>query len=124
MHKTTAAFTIALALVSTTAFAVNTCDTMPSKKERDNCWSNLIGSYQQEADEYVFAVQESRKVPAPVKRKVEEKRQAISSDANRQCKKDNLGYPENVCYIKQIEKFKDFTYKETSKYGVPDMRLN
>ncbi|MGE8364244.1 hypothetical protein [Cupriavidus sp.] len=122
MRKTIIA--IALALSSTAAFAVNTCDTMPSKKERINCWSNLIGSNQQEADEYVFAVQESRKVPEFVKRKVEAKRQAISLDADRQCKKDELGYPENLCYIEQIQKFKDFTYKETSKYGVPDMRLN
>jgi hypothetical protein len=53
-----------------------------------------------------------------------EKRQAISTDANNQCKKDDLGYPENSCYIEQIQKFKDFTYKETAKFGVPDKRLD
>lgn len=122
MRKTIIA--LALALTSTAAFAVHTCDTMSSKKDRINCWSNFIGSNMQEADEYLFAVQESRKVPAPVKQKVEAKRKAITSDADRQCKKDDLGYPENSCYIEQIQNFKDFTYKETSKYGVPDMRLN
>lgn len=122
MRKTTIA--IALALSSTAAFALNTCDTMPSKKERINCWSELIGSNLQEADAYVLAVQESRKVPDAVKQKVEAKRQTISQDAHRQCKKDDLGYPENPCYIEQIQKFKDFAYKETSKYGVADQRLN
>jgi len=122
MRKTIIA--LALALTSTAAFAVHTCDTMPSKKDRINCWSDLIGSHMQEADEYLFAVQESRKVPASVKQRVEAKRKAITSDAARQCKKDDLGYPENACYIERIQDFKDFTYKETSKYGVPDMRLN
>lgn len=115
---------IALTQSSTAAFAVNTCDTMPSKNQRENCWSNLIGNYQAEADEYVLAVQESKKVPATVKRNVEKKRQAISKDAEAQCRKDSLGYPENTCYIRVIENFKDFTYKETSKFGVRDMRLN
>ncbi|MBT1536043.1 hypothetical protein B7R78_0002425 [Ralstonia solanacearum] len=115
---------IALALSASSAFAVSTCDTMPNKNQRDDCLSNVIGSEMQEADEYVLAVQASRKVPAPVKQKVEAKRLAISSDANRQCKKDVLGYPENACYMEQIQKFKDFTYKETSKYGVRDQRLN
>ncbi|WP_186426461.1 hypothetical protein [Cupriavidus metallidurans] len=115
---------IALTLSSTAAFAVNSCDTMPTKNQRDNCWSTLIGNYQAEADDYNFAVQQSKKVPATVKRNVELKRQAISKDAKSQCRKDELGYPENKCYIDVIEKFKDYTYKETSKYGVPDMRLN
>ncbi|QOK90507.1 hypothetical protein HF908_02750 [Ralstonia pseudosolanacearum] len=115
---------IALALSTSSAFAVNTCDTMPTKNQRDNCWSTLIGNYQAEADEYAFAVQESKKVPASAKRKVEVKRRAIEADATRLCRKDSLGYPENSCYIEQFEKFKDFTYKETSKYGMPDMRLN
>ncbi|MDN0081642.1 hypothetical protein QU487_02555 [Crenobacter sp. SG2305] len=122
MRKTIIA--IALSLSSTAAFAVNTCDTMPTKNQRNDCWSTMIGNGMQEADEYVSAVQESHKVPASVKRKVNAKRQAIASDANRQCKKDDLGYPENSCYIEQIQKFKDFTYNETSKYGVPDKRLN
>lgn len=116
--------TLALMLSSTAAFSVSTCDTMPSKTQRNDCWSNLIGSYQADADEYALAVQESRKVPAAVKRKVKAKRGAISAEANRQCKKDSLGYPENACYIEQIQKFKDFTYEETAKYGVPDLRLN
>lgn len=115
---------IALALSASSAFAVSTCDTMPTKNQRNDCWSSLIGSEMQDADEYVLAVQESRKVPASVKRTVEAKRKLISSEANRQCKKDELGYPENACYIEQIQKFKEFTYKETSKYGVPDKRLN
>ncbi|MGA4231776.1 hypothetical protein ACI2UN_08670 [Ralstonia nicotianae] len=115
---------IALALSASSAFAVSTCDTMPTKSQRNDCWSSLIGSEMQDADEYVLAVQESRKVPALVKRMVEAKRKTISSEANRQCKKDELGYPENACYIEQIQKFKEFTYKETSKYGVPDQRLN
>ncbi|KGC65124.1 hypothetical protein DP57_685 [Burkholderia pseudomallei] len=115
---------IALALSASSAFAVSTCDTMPSKNQRNDCWSNLLGSEMQEADEYVSTVQASRKVPASVKRKVEAKRQAIASDANRQCKKDELGYPENSCYMEQIQKFKDFTYQETSKYGVRDQRLD
>ncbi|AJG21169.1 hypothetical protein RR42_m3809 [Cupriavidus basilensis] len=59
-----------------------------------------------------------------MKRNVELKRQAISKDAAGLCRKDELGYPENKCYISVIERFKDYTYKETSKYGVPDMRLN
>ncbi|WP_247539133.1 hypothetical protein [Ralstonia pseudosolanacearum] len=115
---------IALALSASSAFAVSTCDTMPTKNQRNDCWSSLIGSEMQGADEYVLAVQESRKVPASVKRMVEAKRQTIASEANRQCKKDELGYPENPCYIEQIQKFKEFTYKETSKYGVRDQRLN
>lgn len=115
---------IALALSSTAAFAVNTCDTMPSKSQRENCWSNLIGNSLAEADEYVFTVQESKKVPATVKRNVEKKRQAISKAAESQCRKDELGYPENRCYIDVIQDFKDYTYKETSKYGVLDRRLN
>lgn len=115
---------VTLALSSTAVFAVSTCDTMPTKNQRENCWSNLIGNYQAEADEYTFTVQESKKVPPTVKRNVEKKRQAISKDAEAQCRKDSLGYPENACYIEQIQKFKDFTYKETSKYGVRDMRLN
>lgn len=122
MRKTIIAFTFAL--TSTAAFAVHTCDAMPSKKDRINCWSDLIGSSMQDADEYFLAVQESRKVPASVKQRVEAKRKAITSNADRQCKKDDLGYPENACYVEQIQNFKDFTYKETSKYGVPDMRLN
>ncbi|NKF90776.1 hypothetical protein GO286_02990 [Ralstonia solanacearum] len=97
---------------------------MPTKTQRNDCWSSLTGSEMQDADEYVLAVQESRKVPASVKRTVEAKRKLISSEANRQCKKDELGYPDNACYIEQIQKFKDFTYKETSKFGVPDKRLN
>lgn len=120
----TSIVTIALALSASYACAANTCDTMPTKSQRENCWSNLIGNYQAEADEYAFAVQESRKVPAAVKRKVKAKREAISAEANRQCKKDSLGYPENACYIDQIQKFKDFTHEETAKFGVPDMRLN
>lgn len=115
---------ISLLLAASSALAANTCDTMPSKSQRDNCWSTLIGNNQAEADEYTFAVQESKKVPPAVKRNVERKRQAISKDAESQCRKDELGYPENKCYIDVIEKFKDYTYKETSKYGVPDMRLN
>ncbi|WP_454742281.1 hypothetical protein [Cupriavidus necator] len=115
---------IALALSTSSVFAANTCDTMPTKNQRDNCWSTLIGNFQAEADDYTFAVQQSKKVPAAVKRNVALKRQAISKDAESQCRKDELGYPENKCYIDVIERFKDFTYKETSKYGVPDMRLN
>ncbi|MPV68009.1 hypothetical protein [Burkholderia sp. BE17] len=122
MHKTVIA--IALALSSSAAFAVHTCDTMPTKNQRENCWSTLIGNYQAEADEYVFAIQESKKVPASVKRKVEAKRQTVAAEANRQCPKDNLGYPENACYIEHFQQFKDFVYKETSKYGVRDQRLN
>src|SRR5437868_12280065 len=82
--------TIALALTSTAAFAVNTCDTMPTKKQREDCWSNLIGNYLAEADEYTFAVTESKKVPATVKRNVEKKRQAIPFDAQAQCRKDSM----------------------------------
>ncbi|MFV8598091.1 hypothetical protein [Ralstonia pseudosolanacearum] len=115
---------IALALSASSAFAVSTCDTMPAKKQRNDCWASLIGSEMQDADEYVLAVQESRKVPESVKRAVEAKRRLISSEANRQCKKDELGYPENACYLEKIQEFKDFTYKETSRYGVPDRRLN
>lgn len=115
---------ITLALSSSPVFAVNTCDTLPTKNQRNDCWSNLIGDYQADADMYAFAVQDSKKVPASVKRKVELKRQSISADAERLCRKDSLGYPENSCYVEQFEKFKDFTYKETSKYGIPDMRLN
>ncbi|MDO3558651.1 hypothetical protein [Ralstonia pseudosolanacearum] len=115
---------IALALPTASAFAVNTCDTMPTKNQQNDCWSAMIGSEMQDADEYVSAVKESRKVPAAVKQKVKAKRQAITSDANRLCAKDNLGYPENKCYIEQIQKFKDFTYKETAKFDVRDMRLN
>lgn len=117
-------FAIVLALSASSALAVNTCDTMPTKSQRDNCWSTLIGNYQAEADEYNFAVQQSKKVPAAVKRNVELKRQAISKDAEGQCRKDELGYPENKCYVNVIERFKDFAYQETWKYGVPDMRLN
>lgn len=113
-----------LALASSSAFAVNTCDTMPSKTQREACWSTLIGNYQAEADEYNNAVQDSKKVPAAVKRSVQSKREAISKDAEKQCRKDELGYPENNCYIGVIEKFKDFAYKETSTFGVPDMRLD
>ncbi|BAW19077.1 hypothetical protein [Ralstonia phage RP12] len=115
---------IVIALTASSAFAVNTCDTLPTKAERTNCWSNLVGSYLQEADEYNFAVQESKEVPAVVKQKVEAKRQAISAEANRVCKKGELGYPDDACYIEQIQKFKDFTYQETYKFGVPDQRLN
>lgn len=122
MRKTIIA--VALALSSTAALAVNTCDTMPTKNQRDNCWSSLIGSYLADADEYNFTAQESKKVPATVKRNVEKKRQAIPFDAQAQCRKDELGYPENKCYIDVIQRFKDYTYKETSKYGVPDMRLD
>ncbi|MPV64345.1 hypothetical protein [Burkholderia sp. BE17] len=116
--------TIALALSTSSSFAVSTCDSMPTKNQRMDCWSNLIGDYQREAEEYAFAVQESKKVPANVKHAVEEKHQAISNDANARCRKDELGYPENTCYIQQIQMFKDFTYKQTSKFGVPDKRLN
>lgn len=113
-----------LALSPTVATAVSTCDTLPSKAQRINCWSNLVGSYQAEADEYAFAVQESKRVPPYVKRNVELKRQAISQEAQKRCRKDDLGYPENKCYISIIERFKDYTYQETSKYGVKDQRLN
>lgn len=121
MRKYILAFVVTLCTSST--FAAHTCDTVP-KPQRDNCWSSVIGAEQQSADEYVFAVQESKKVPASVKRKVEAKRKAISADADRQCQKDKLGYPENACYIGVIQQFKDFAYKETSRYGVPDGRLD
>ncbi|KAI3608357.1 hypothetical protein D8I24_1195 [Cupriavidus necator H850] len=115
---------IALAFSTSSAFAVNTCDTMPTKNQRDTCWSTLIGNYHAEADEYVFAVQKSKKAPVAVKQKVEAKRQTIAAEANRQCPKDPLGYPENSCYIEHFQQFKDFVYEETSRYGVPDKRLN
>lgn len=121
MRKSILAF--AVTLCTSGAFAAHTCDTVP-KQQRDNCWSSVIGAEQQSADEYVFAVQGSKKVPASVKRKVEAKRKAISADADRQCQKDKLGYPENACYIGVIQQFKDFTYKETAKFGVPDGRLD
>lgn len=122
MRKYIPALTIAL--MTSSAFAINTCDTMPTKAKKEDCWTALIRSNMEEADEYAFKVEESRKVPAAVKRKVKEKRAAIASEANRLCKKVELGYPEDSCYLEQIQKFKDFTYEETSKYGVPDMRLN
>ncbi|MBP0635914.1 hypothetical protein [Cupriavidus sp. AcVe19-6a] len=122
MRKTIIA--VALALSSTAAFAVSTCDTMPTKAKQEDCWSNLIGGYLAEADEYTFAVTESKKVPATVKRNVEKKRQAIPFDAQAQCRKDSMGYPENNCYIRIVQRFKDYTYEQTSKYGVPDMRMN
>lgn len=117
-------FSIAIALAASSAFATNTCDTMPTKEQKVNCWSNLIGSEMEQADEYAFAVQQSKKVPAVIKQQVEAKRQAISADANHDCRKDSLGYPENSCYLEHIQRFKDFTYDKTSKFGVPDMRLN
>lgn len=115
---------VALFLSSSSVFAVNTCDTMPSRQQQADCWSTLIGGYQAEADEYNFAVQESKKVPATVKRNVELKRQAISKDAEAQCRKDKLGYPENRCYIQVIQRFKDYTYQQTNKYGVKDRQLD
>lgn len=121
MHKSILA--LAVTLCTSGAFAAHTCDTVP-KHQRDNCWSSVIGADQQNADEYVFAVQQSKKVPASVKRKVEAKRKAISADADRQCQKDKLGYPDNGCYIGVIQQFKDFAYKETSRYGVGDKRLD
>lgn len=78
MHKSILA--LAVTLCTSGAFAAHTCDTVP-KHQRDNCWSSVISAEQHSADEYVFAVQESKKVPASVKRKVEAKRKAISADA-------------------------------------------
>lgn len=115
---------VAIALATSSAFAVSTCDTMPTKSQQNDCWSNVITDEYQQADEYLVAVQTSRKVPAVVKQQVEARRQAIAPEANRQCKKDELGYPENACLINHIQKFKDFTYQQTSKYGVRDQRLN
>lgn len=115
---------ITIALTTSNVFATNTCDTMPTKDQRNNCWSNLIGSEMAQADEYAFAVQQSKEVPSVIKQQVEAKRQAISADANHNCRKDSLGYPDNACYIKHIQRFKDYTYRQTSKFGVPDMRLN
>ncbi len=115
---------VALFVSSSAVFAVNTCDTMPTKNQRENCWSDLIAAHHHDADMYNFIVQESKKVPATVKRNVEKKRQAIPFDAQAQCRKDNMGYPENTCYIKVVQRFKDYTYQQTSKFGVEDMRLN
>ncbi|KIP15790.1 hypothetical protein KY49_4591 [Burkholderia sp. MSHR3999] len=115
---------IALALSTSSAYAVSTCDTMPTKQQQNNCWSNVITDEYQQADEYVIAVEESKKVPAVVKAQVEAKRQEIAPAANHDCRKDSLGYPENACLINHIQRFKEFTYQKTSKYGVRDKRLD
>ncbi|GMG91641.1 hypothetical protein Cmtc_28610 [Cupriavidus sp. TKC] len=116
-------FTVVIALAGSSALAAHTCDTGP-KRQQNDCWSKVIGNEQQAADDYAAAVQASKKVPASVKRKVDAKRKAISAEADRQCQKDKLGYPENACYVGVIQQFKDFTYEETAKYGVADMRLD
>lgn len=116
--------TFALCLSSATAFAVNTCDTMPSEKQRESCWSGLINSSMASADEYAFKVEEAKKVPAAVKKQVAAKRKSIVPDAEAKCPKDKLGYSTNDCLLQVIDNFKEFTYKATSKYGVPDLRLD
>lgn len=113
-----------LALTASQAFAVSTCDTMPTKDQRNNCWSDVIADAYRSADDYVYAVDQSKRVPEVIKSQVEAKRQEIPAAANHDCRKDELGYPENQCLINHIQRFKDFTYQQTSKYGVSDMRLN
>lgn len=115
---------VVFALVSSSAFAVSTCDTMPTKDQRTNCWSSYIGAEYQAADEYNFAVQSSKKVPQVIKSQVEARRQAIAAEANSACRKDELGYPDNQCLIQHIQRFKDYTYHMTVKFGVLDMRLD
>lgn len=115
---------LAFTLTASSALAVNTCDTMPTTKQRENCWSGLRANAVVESDEYLTAVENSRKVPASVKKKVRDKRESVMDDARRLCSESKHVYLEDSCVIEQFEKFKDFAYKETSKYGVPDMRLN
>jgi hypothetical protein len=115
---------LVIALWASQAFAVSTCDTLPTKQQKDNCWSNVIVSEYDQADEYAQAVYNSRQVPMVVKSQVEAKRQAIASSANHDCPKGELGYPVNQCLLSHIQRFKDYTYYATKRYGVPDMRLN
>ncbi|MFD1556003.1 hypothetical protein ACFSHT_10260 [Paraburkholderia silviterrae] len=125
--STKLALAVAIATVaasSSTAFAVSTCDTMPTKQQRSDCWSNIMSSEMEQAEEYEIAVFGTRRVPEAVKQQVRTKRENIALDADRQCPKASGGYPDTACYIDHIQKFKDFTYQKTSKYGVPDMRLN
>nr|WP_223959681.1 hypothetical protein [Burkholderia diffusa] len=115
---------IALALSTSSAYAISTCDTIPTKGQRDNCWSTIISGEYEQADEYNYAVQQSKRVPVVIKAQVEARRQEIAAAANHDCRKDSLGYPENACLINHIQRFKEFTYQKTSKFGVPDQRLN
>lgn len=112
------------ALWASHAFAVSTCDTMPTKAQRNNCWSMVISDAYEQADEYTYAVDKSRQVPQVVKAQVEAKRQAIAATANHDCPKGELGYPDDRCLISHIQRFKDYTYYATKRYGVPDLRLH
>lgn len=115
---------LAAALWASQAVAVSTCDSLPAKAQRDNCWSNLIVSEYDQADDYTIAIFASRDVPTVVKTQVEARRQAIAPSAQHDCPKGELGYPANPCLIQHIQRFRDYAYHMTAKYGVPDMRLN
>jgi hypothetical protein len=112
-------FTIALAISSSSAFAVNTCDTMPTKSQVYACQMSLVGNAMELSDDYNTAVQIAPEVPEKVKQKVDTEYRSIPGDIQQHCKETDYR-----CAIKHHENFTDFAYKETSKYGVPDKRLN
>ncbi|WP_175762413.1 hypothetical protein [Burkholderia anthina] len=110
---------ITLALSTSSAFAVSTCDTLPNKKDSYNCWMGMIGNAMELADEYNTAVMASPKVPDSIKGKVSTEYHSIEQEAQQHCKKND-----HRCRVRQYDNFNEFAYKETSKYGVPDKRLD
>ena len=108
-----------LALSTSSAFAVHTCDTMPTKTQVKNCWMGMVSNAMELSEDYDVAVMASPKVPEKVKQKVDTEYRSIPQIVKQRCKETDYN-----CRIQQYENFNDFAYKETSKYGVPDKRLN
>lgn len=110
---------MALALFTSSAFAAHTCDTMPTKTQVKNCWMSMVGDAMEQSEDYNVAVMASPKVPEKVKQKVNTEYLSIAQEAKQRCRETDYR-----CRIQQYENFNDFAYKETSKFGVPDNRLN
>jgi hypothetical protein len=121
MRKTFIAF--ALSILTTSTFAFHTCDTLPTPKKQDNCWGAIISDNIMAADEYVRITYMSDKVPWVVKDAVAAKWDNILPEAKRDCKIIN-NMPERSCYVQKFQDFKDYTYEQTHKYGVPDLRYD
>ncbi|WP_414442416.1 hypothetical protein [Burkholderia sp. 22PA0106] len=110
---------VVVAISTPSAFAVSTCDTMPNKAQSKNCWMEMIGNATEIADDYNAATLASRNVPDKVKQEVHTEFLSIEGNIHLQCK--NTDY---TCTISIYEHFYGFAYHETTKYGVPDKRLN
>lgn len=96
-----------------------TCDTMPAEIQVKNCWMGMIGNAMEIAENYWSATMASSQVPENVKDTVSTEYHSIKGEVQQHCKDTDY-----KCRVKHYENFADFAYKETSKYGVPDKRLN